>query len=308
MSIRVALLCTLAASVCPAYESLAHHLSVLEPTDKNVDKKKEEQAHKDLPMEDPISIMRGELCWARIELVGHVDCMKWLVDECTGKSFGTGLCRRVRAHVKEHCMAKDERACDYARLLGIDISDLDGDKVKEELDAFPADPKEWKDSDGDGFGDNEDDYPNDPECHTKKEPCIKPTPPPAPVAVSPASAPGPAPAIQEKASAPAAKEEAAAAPAPKKEEPSKAPAPAPAKAPAAASAPAQFQAPDAKDGLQAQGFSGKKVLHIDGETATGDWGSEYGHKKEPKKSGAQMWKVSPWMCAAVAALAVVSAA
>ena len=36
---------------------------------------------------------------------------------------------------------------------------------------------------------------------------------------------------------------------------------------------------------QEQGFSGKKVQHVDAKTATGDWRSEYGPKVAPKKSG-----------------------
>ncbi len=34
--------------------------------------------------------------------------------------------------------------------------DSDGDSVPDKYDAFPHNPKEWKDSDGDGIGDNED--------------------------------------------------------------------------------------------------------------------------------------------------------
>ena len=37
--------------------------------------------------------------------------------------------------------------------------DIDGDGVPNELDAFPRDPTEWKDSDGDGIGDNKDNCP-----------------------------------------------------------------------------------------------------------------------------------------------------
>jgi len=45
-------------------------------------------------------------------------------------------------------------------------------------DAFPYDATEWKDSDGDGVGDNKDPYPNDSFCWRK--PCynkvVKPLP------------------------------------------------------------------------------------------------------------------------------------
>ena len=40
-------------------------------------------------------------------------------------------------------------------------SDSDGDGYDDETDVFPNDPTEWSDSDGDGVGDNSDDFPND---------------------------------------------------------------------------------------------------------------------------------------------------
>ncbi len=40
--------------------------------------------------------------------------------------------------------------------------DSDGDGHYDRNDEFPNDPSEWKDSDGDGYGDNEDEFPNDP--------------------------------------------------------------------------------------------------------------------------------------------------
>jgi len=115
-------------------------------------------------------------------------------------------------------------------------------------------------------------------------------PAPAPAAApSPNAAPGPTPAAKEEekaqatTAAPAAKEEAQAAPA--------------AAAPAAAS-------PDAKGGkwgpmgsmknqkLQSQGFTGKKVRHVDGETMSSDWRSEYGHATTVKTTSAP--KSSAW--------------
>ena len=38
----------------------------------------------------------------------------------------------------------------------------DGDWVPDEYDAFPLDPSEWWDADGDGVGDNSDAFPSDP--------------------------------------------------------------------------------------------------------------------------------------------------
>lgn len=72
-------------------------------------------------IEDPIDVMRGELCWARHFLIEHDDCMAWLVKECTGKYFGTGLCRRVTEEVKEHCLKGHQKACEYAKRLNIDL-------------------------------------------------------------------------------------------------------------------------------------------------------------------------------------------
>ena len=45
--------------------------------------------------------------------------------------------------------------------------DSDGDGYSDDIDAFPKDPNEWMDSDGDGVGDNADAYPFDPK-RTKK--------------------------------------------------------------------------------------------------------------------------------------------
>ncbi len=42
------------------------------------------------------------------------------------------------------------------------FSDIDGDGVPDNQDAFPNDPTEWTDTDGDGVGDNSDAFPNDP--------------------------------------------------------------------------------------------------------------------------------------------------
>ncbi len=43
--------------------------------------------------------------------------------------------------------------------------DSDGDGYNDNIDKFPNNPNEWKDSDDDGTGDNSDDFPND-ECAT----------------------------------------------------------------------------------------------------------------------------------------------
>lgn len=41
-------------------------------------------------------------------------------------------------------------------------SDSDGDGYDDDVDAFPNDPFEWRDSDNDGYGDNGDEFPHNP--------------------------------------------------------------------------------------------------------------------------------------------------
>lgn len=43
----------------------------------------------------------------------------------------------------------------------VETKDTDGDGYNDDVDAFPNDGTEWVDSDGDGFGDNMDVFPND---------------------------------------------------------------------------------------------------------------------------------------------------
>jgi len=43
------------------------------------------------------------------------------------------------------------------------LKDSDGDGYTDDQDDFPNDPTEWKDTDGDGYGDNQDVFPTDPD-------------------------------------------------------------------------------------------------------------------------------------------------
>lgn len=70
----------------------------------------------------PIDTFRAELCFSRLPMLAHSDCMDWLVKDCNGKYKGSGLCKDVNDHCKHHCQHGDENACDYARKLGMDPS------------------------------------------------------------------------------------------------------------------------------------------------------------------------------------------
>jgi len=136
-------------------------------------------------------------------------------------------------------------------------------------------------------------------CKYAKELGMSIAPPPAAPAPAPVAAPSPGPAPSSvPAPAPAAlEEESAPAPAAKQEAP----------APAAAADAFQPEAAPTESGkpskLQSQGFEGKKVRHIDGETYASDWRDEYAHPTTTTaapRSGAESSK--PFVVTAIAVL------
>jgi hypothetical protein len=124
------------------------------------------------PMMDRIEVTRTAVCWARKNLIEHEACMTWMVDSCKDEVTGEGYCRKLRKYVKVKCRRGNQKGCDYAMELGVQMQeddaaaefsdgDEDGDGVLDADDAFPNNPLESKDSDGDNIGDNGDKYPED---------------------------------------------------------------------------------------------------------------------------------------------------
>lgn len=192
---------------------------------------------------NPVDEMRGDMCWDRKDMLNHRKCMEWMVAKCKHDEADPEKCEKLKKYVNDHCKANDnkddqELACKYAEELGA------------------------------------------PATTTVAAP-----PAPAP---APASAPGPAPAPEPEATpapaTPAPVTPAPATPAPATPAPAT-PAPSP---PAEEAAPAPVQKEEAGTAtesgspkkpakLQSQGFSGKKVRHVDGKTMSSDWQDEYGH-------------------------------
>jgi len=149
------------------------------------------------PAMDTAEVARMMMCWGRHRLIEHEQCMSWMVQNCKDETTGYGHCRKLRRYVKAKCRRGNDKGCDYAKKLGvemegdteqIDSDDQDGDGVKDSDDAFPDNPIESKDSDGDNIGDNTDRYPKDP---TRAHPGETPAAPSPAAAMSPA--PGPMP-------------------------------------------------------------------------------------------------------------------
>jgi parallel beta-helix repeat protein len=88
------------------------------------------------------------------------DCTYYLDEDGDGIPDGKDICPRDPDNVIDNdgvCGDVDAFPNDPT-----EWADSDGDGVGDNGDAFPNDPSEWADSDGDGVGDNGDAFPNDP--------------------------------------------------------------------------------------------------------------------------------------------------
>lgn len=59
------------------------------------------------------------------------------------------------------CTGNDQQDENNQQDENTEVKDTDGDGYDDNVDAFPNDANEWSDSDGDGYGDNSDAFPND---------------------------------------------------------------------------------------------------------------------------------------------------
>lgn len=141
---------------------------------KSVREKLEENVEKRLkkPLMQGIHVMRMNLCWARPDLISHDECMKYMVNRCSKETTGQGLCEKLDIYVVKMCSEGREEAKPFAADLGLPCVkkgeelkeeeskvdaelDSDGDGHPDVHDAFPDDPKEWEDKNGNGIGDNQ---------------------------------------------------------------------------------------------------------------------------------------------------------
>lgn len=115
---------------------------------------------------DAINTMRCSVCWARPTILTHTKCVKFLTKTCKAGKVCGDTCNKFLALLQKRCWdpndPKAQDRCDlYKYITGKDCpepnaEDTDGDGHPDDADAFPEDPKEWSDKDGDGVGDNSD--------------------------------------------------------------------------------------------------------------------------------------------------------
>jgi len=143
------------------------------------------------PLMTRINIFRIIMCWGRPNLLEHDKCLDFMVKMCSTESTGEGYCEKLRKMLQDKCDEGNQKACDKLAEMGgpSQEGDTDGDGYPDSSDVFPDDPTEWLDSDGDGVGDNSDAFPHDPNCQTLEDPGCVAAPAPAPAAAEVAEAP-----------------------------------------------------------------------------------------------------------------------
>lgn len=83
------------------------------------------------PLMSQISNFRIMMCYQRGDLLRHKECMAFMVEKCSVKSTGQGLCEKLFVYVIKHCQDEDKDACHYAELLGLTVPDKE-DKEEDE--------------------------------------------------------------------------------------------------------------------------------------------------------------------------------
>merc|ERR1719324_240046 len=98
-----------------------------EPKDEEKQPKNEEKQQKDEDTNpkrkamDPVEAFRAMMCWGRKNLLDHEKCMEWMTKNCRKETTGEGYCKKLRRYVKSKCRRGSQKACDYAKDLGIDM-------------------------------------------------------------------------------------------------------------------------------------------------------------------------------------------
>ncbi|CAK0865212.1 unnamed protein product [Prorocentrum cordatum] len=133
------------------------------------------------PKMSSINTMRAELCWSRVNVWEHQECLLFLALRCLKESTGRGICDKFLLGAQDKCAGSHKPAMDefcgladrihlFPEPEGVPAEDdmdgdgiadwkdddMDGDEVNNEVDDFPDDPTEWSDIDQDGIGDNRD--------------------------------------------------------------------------------------------------------------------------------------------------------
>lgn len=143
------------------------------------------------PLMTRINIFRIIMCWGRPNILEHDKCLDFMIRMCNKESTGEGYCEKLRNLLRQKCDEGNQKACRKLSEMkddgGSEDGDSDGDGYPDSSDVFPDDPTEWMDSDGDGVGDNSDAFPFDPNCSAPEDTgCSAAAPAPAPAA-SPAA-------------------------------------------------------------------------------------------------------------------------